>query len=138
MDPLWMDLLPLIIAFFVAISTLFTNYLLQRNSFNLQKETNRTALRIKAYSSLLGHISNYESLPGEKDFRADMGLYLAMAAVYGSPKIKTLIIPEIEKAKIERSSEFGDSLRKIKDAIIEEIKITKEEAKKKHRYQFWK
>lgn len=121
------DWLPLIVAMIAAICTIAGNYYLQERSFNAQNRTNQINLRISAYSGLLGHISNYESLSNESDreFISDMGLYLTRAAVYGSPKVKALIIPEIEEPKIKKTSEFNTALSRIKDAMIEEIKIQK-------------
>ena len=117
------DWLPLIVAIIAAICTVAGNYYLQERSFNAQNRTNQINLRISAYSNLLGHISNYESLSDEPDreFISNMGLFLTRAAVYGSPKVKALIIPEIGKPKIEKNLEFNDSLNKIKDAMIEEV-----------------
>lgn len=103
---------------------LIANYFLQKHSFNIQNETNLMNLRIAAYSNLIGHISNYESISiytDQKKFIEDMGLYLVRAAVYGSQEVKTLIIPEIKKSKIEKSEEFSNSIGKIKGAIVEEI-----------------
>ena len=132
------DWLPLMVAIFAGIITLATNYYLQKHSFNEQNKTNLMNQRIAAYSDLLGHISNFESA-NELDmikYIANMGLYLTRAAVYGSPEIKALIVPEIRKPKIRVNEEFNNSIESIKMVIIKEI--AEEKTKAKTLWQFWK
>jgi hypothetical protein len=125
----WITLFAVVIGGLIAGGS---NLLLQWLSFRSQDKRNLYNERISAYNSLLGHISNYESVSG-KDFIADMGLYLSRAFAYGTPEIKALIKPVLMSAQIKPNSEFNCSMHEISKAIIEEI--VKE---KKRRWQFWK
>lgn len=107
-----------------------SNLALQWFVFRSQNKISLTNESLSAYNALLGHISNYESDPnGGEKFISDMGLYLSRAFTFGTPEIKLLIKPVLEKQKIKKDQDFS----MIKKAVIEEI--LKE---KKRWWQFWR
>jgi len=85
-----------------------SNLALQWFVFRSQNKISLTNESLSAYNALLGHISNYESDPnGGEKFISDMGLYLSRAFTFGTPEIKLLIKPVLEKQKIEKYQDFS-------------------------------
>jgi len=117
-DPSVMLAIQILAVFVGGVIALIANYFLQMHSFNVQRKAKQEDRRTEAYVELLSDISDYGMTHGINNL---MPFHMAKAAMYGSPKIRDKIRPEIMKPFFGRERSFDTTLNEIKQIILEEI-----------------